>query len=413
MGRAIHRLSAADLKRRAAGMYADGGGLVLQATKGPDGQLRRSWIFRYTIAGRARYMGLGSTITVSLSEARDLATAQRKLLLVGTDPIEHRNAERATRSVAAARVATFDECIAAYLAAHRDAWRNEKHAKQWDAPLRRSISPLLGKLPVAQIDTPILIKALRPMWDRTPTTAARVRGRIELILDWATVSGFRQGENPARWDGHLEFILPAARKLQPIKHHPAMPYTAVPAFMARLREMDGAVARALEFLILTAARSGEARAAMWDEIDVGQKVWVVPAARTKAHREHRVPLSPRALEIANQMQLQRRKGRLVFPGRGDGISVSEAGVRYVMQSLGCGSYTVHGFRSAFRDWCGEQTNFPREVAEAALAHRVGNAVEQAYARGDLFEKRARLMTAWAAFCELPAASATVTPIRRA
>lgn len=413
MGRAIHRLSAADLKRRAPGMYADGGGLVLQATKGPDGRLRRSWIFRYTIAGRARYMGLGSTITVSLSEARDLATAQRKLLLIGTDPIEHRNAERAARSVAAARVATFDECIAAYLAAHRDAWRNEKHAKQWDTPLRRSISPVLGKLPVAQIDTPMLIKALRPMWDRTPTTAARVRGRIELILDWATVSGFRQGENPARWDGHLEFILPAARKLQPIKHHPAMPYTAVPAFMARLREIDGAVARALEFLILTAARSGEARAATWDEIDIGQKVWVLPAARTKAHREHRVPLSPRALEIANQMLTQRRKGRLVFPGRGDGISVSEAGVRYVMQSLGCGVYTVHGFRSAFRDWCGEQTNFPREVAEAALEHRVGNAVEQAYARGDLFEKRARLMTAWAAFCELPASRATVTPIRRA
>ena len=412
MGRAIHRLSAADLKRRAAGMYADGGELVLQATKGPDGQLRRSWIFRYTIAGRARYMGLGSTITVSLSEARDLATAQRKLLLVGTDPIEHRNAERATRSVAAARVATFDECIAAYLAAHRDAWRNEKHAKQWDAPLRRSISPLLGKLPVAQIDTPILIKALRPMWDRTPTTAGRVRGRIESILDWATVR-LPSGRKPSAL-GWPPGIHPARRAQTAANQAPPRYALYRRAGLYGQTPRDGrcGCARASISNPYSGA-SGEARAAMWDEIDVGQKVWVVPAARTKAHREHRVPLSPRALEIANQMQLQRRKGRLVFPGRGDGLSVSEAGVRYVMQSLGCGSYTVHGFRSAFRDWCGEQTNFPREVAEAALAHRVGNAVEQAYARGDLFEKRARLMTAWAAFCKSPAASATVTPIRRA
>ena len=208
MSRAIHRLSAADLKRRKPGKYADGGGLWLQITEGADGQPCRSWIFRYTIAGRDRYMGLGPLALIGLSEARELALRCRKQLLAGVDPIEQRNIERIARTAAAAKTMTFDECVGAYLAAHRDAWRSEKHAKYWDSPLRQSISPVLGKLSVGQIDTPMLIKALRPMWERTPTTASRVRARIEGILDWATVSGFRTGDNPARWTGHLEHLLP-------------------------------------------------------------------------------------------------------------------------------------------------------------------------------------------------------------
>jgi integrase len=407
MGRSIHRLSALDLKRRQPGMYADGGGLVLQATAGTDGQIRRSWIFRYMIAGRSRYMGLGSIHTVSLAEAREAALQARKLLLAGTDPIEHRDSHHTERAAAAARSMTFDECVAAYVAAHRDAWRNEKHAKQWDQPLRRSISPVIGKFPVAEIDTAVIVKAIRPMWDKTPVTASRVRGRIEAILDWATVSKFRQGENPARWDGHLEHLLPAARKVAPIRHHAAMPYSDVPAFMVKLRATESTVARALEFLILTATRSGEARGATWDEIKLAEKVWTIPGARMKAGREHRVPLSPRALQIIGKGG----KGA-VFPGRGGG-TVSEGGVKYLMQQLGADAYTAHGFRSAFRDWAGNQTNFARDVAEAALAHRVGNEVELAYRRGDALEKRRRLMDAWAAYCSKPVPTgATVTPIRK-
>lgn len=408
MTRSIHRLSALDLKRRLPGMYADGGGLVLQATAGTDGQIRRSWIFRYMLAGRSRYMGLGSIQTVSLAEARALALEARKLLLVGTDPIEHRDSHRAERDAAAARSMTFDECVAAYLAAHRDAWRNEKHAKQWDKALRREISPVIGKIPVKEIDTPVIVKAIRPMWGRIPVSASRVRGRIEAILDWATVSKFRQGENPARWDGHLEHLLPAARKVAPVKHYAAMPYADVPGFMVSLRATDSTVARALEFLILTAARSGEARGATWDEIELTEKVWTIPGARMKAGREHRVPLSPRALEILGK----RGKGA-VFPGRGGG-TVSEGGVKYLMQQLGADAYTAHGFRSAFRDWAGNETAFARDVAEAALAHRVGNEVELAYRRGDALEKRRKLMDAWAAYCSRPVPKgATITPIRKA
>jgi integrase len=408
MTRSIHRLSALDLKRRQPGMYADGGGLVLQATAGTDGQIRRSWIFRYMLAGRSRYMGLGSIQTVSLAEARALALEARKLLLAGTDPIEHRDSHRAERDAAAARSMTFDECVAAYLAAHRDAWRNAKHAKQWDKALRREISPVIGKIPVKEIDTPVIVKAIRPMWDRIPVSASRVRGRIEAILDWATVSKFRQGENPARWNGYLEYLLPAARKIAPVKHYAAMPYADVPAFMIKLRATDSTVARALEFLILTATRSGEARGATWDEIELTEKVWTIPGTRMKAGRDHRVPLSPRALEIVGK----HGKGA-VFPGRGGG-TVSEGGVKYLMQQLGADAVTPHGFRSAFRDWAGNETAFARDVAEAALAHRVGNEVELAYRRGDALEKRRRLMDAWSAYCGKPVPTgATITPIRKA
>jgi integrase len=416
MTRAIQRLTSGDLKRITPGNYADGGGLYLQITEAraqnaAPKQVSRSWLFIYTIARRTREMGLGSLSLVSLAEARAAALKYRKLAVEGIDPIETRKAERAERMGAAARTITFDECVAAYLAAHRDAWRNDKHAKQWDGPLRRSISPVLGKLPVREIDTAAIVKAIRPLWETTTTTAARVRGRIEAVLDWATVSGFREGPNPARWNGHLEFLLPAARKVAPVRHHAAMAYQDVPDFVARLRATNGAPARALEFLILTAVRSSEAREATWDEIDLTEKLWTIPGNRMKAGREHRVPLTPRALAIISAMQSSRGKGEFVFPGRSGG-SVSESGFHYLMQLLGRNDVTVHGFRSAFRDWAGNETNHPREIAEAALAHRVGNEVELAYRRDDALEKRRRLMAAWEKHCATPSKpSAEVVPIR--
>ena len=408
MGRGIHKLSAADLKRRQPGMYGDGGGLWLQIT----GPAWRSWIFKFTLNGRRREMGLGPLTDVSLPEARTEALRCRKLVREGVDPIERRKAERAARTAANARVMTFDECLGAYLAAHRASWRNERHRKFWDAPLRQEISPVLGKLPVAHIDTPIIMRALGPMWRRIPTTASRVRERIESILDWATVSGYRAGENPARWRGHLEHLLPAARKIAPIVHHPAMRYQDVPAFMAKLRAVDGTPARVLEFAILTATRSGEGRGATWDEVDLDTATWVIPGPRMKAGREHRVPLSPRVVEIV-MANRHAARGGLMFIGRGGG-PVADVSLRYTLKSMGHGDVTVHGFRSAFRDWCGEQTNYPREIAEAALAHRVGDETENAYRRGDALEKRRRLMTAWADFCGKPAATgATVTALRKA
>jgi integrase len=261
-------------------------------------------------------------------------------------------------------------------------------------------------LPVAQIDTPALIQALRPMWERTPTTASRVRGRIEAILDWATVSGFRQGENPARWTGHLEHLLPPARKLAPIVHHEAMGWRDVPGFMAELCQVNSTVARVLELVVLTAARSGEVRGMTWGEVNLDTGVWIVPANRMKAGSEHRVPLASRAIAILKEQRRGSRKG-LVFSGRG-GVQVSDSALRYLLKTLGQGDVTVHGFRSAFRDWAGESTGFAREVAEAALAHRVGNAVERAYRRGDALEKRHQLMNAWAEFCGPVPEGATVT-----
>jgi integrase len=411
---AVHKLTAAVLKLGKPGAYGDGNGLWLQISKGTGGRVYRSWTFRFTDGrGRRREMGLGSVSLVPLSEARELALKYRRQRLAGVDPLEERNAERAERRAAAASVMTFDECVAEYLRAHRDEWRNEKHRKQWDSALRRNVSPIIGKLPVARVDTPVLTKALLRFWDRTPSTASRVRGRIEAVLDWATVSGFRHGENPARWGGHLEHILPSPRKLQPVAHHAAMPYRDVPAFMSVLRGVDSFVARALEFLILTATRSLEARGARWDEIDLAERIWTIPSARMKVAREHRIPLSAAAVSIITE-RLELKHADLVFPSHRSGEAVSDNTLRLLMKSLGHGSFTVHGFRSAFRDWAGESTNFAREIAEAALAHRTGNAVEQAYRRGDALEKRRRLMQAWSDYCAqpVPATSATITPIRK-
>ena len=409
MAKGVFRLTAIDLKRKTPGHYGDGLGLWLQISRGKHG-VNRSWVFRYTAAnGKTREMGLGGTHTISLARARELARECRELRLRGVDPIEHRKAQRTAQAAAAKRTITFDEAARAFLAAKRGEWRSHKHAQIWPATIAKYVSPVIGKLPVDAIDTPLVMKVLQPLWDRIPESASRLRGRIESVLDWASVSGFRHGENPARWRGHLEHLLATPRKLKPKQHMSAMPYTDVPAFMARLRAEQSTSARALEFLTLTAARAGEVRGAVWSEIDVDRGVWEIPDERMKAGKAHRVPLPSRCLDILRAMP---RQGKFIFPGRAGGM-MADSNLAYLLRKLGYGHFTIHGFRSSFRTWAAEQTSFPHEIAELALAHTVGDAVVRAYKRTDLFDRRRKLMDAWAAFCSKPApAGATITPLRK-
>jgi integrase len=407
MGRSIHRLSSVAVRNAKPGLHADGGGLYLQATKSADHMISKSWVFRFA-TGRIvtsatgkqrteeRQMGLGSLIDVSLAEAREHAAECRQLRKQGIDPIESRRAAKAERLVTAAKAMTFDQAAEAYIAAHRAGWRNPKHAAQWKATLATYASPVFGKLPASSIDTGLVLKALEPIWTAKPETAGRVRGRIEAVLDWTIARGYRTGENPARWRGHLDKLLPARSKVRKVKHHSALPYTELPGFLASLREQQGAAARALEFTILTAARTNETIGARWSEVHSSSKVWTVPAERMKAAREHRVPLSGAAVAILQRME-NVKDGDLVFPGDRR-AALSNMAMLMLLRRIGREDLTVHGFRSTFRTWAAECTGFPREVIEAALAHLVGDATEQAYQRGDMFEKRRRLMDAWAEYC---------------
>jgi len=379
------------------GLHADGGGLYLHVSKNGA----RSWIFRWRRDGRLRDMGLGPLNTVSLAEARDKALACRKLKLDGRDPIEERRAQRRGVKLESATAMTFKDCAVAYIAAHRAGWKNPKHAAQWPSTLETYVYPIFGSLPVQAIDVGLVMKALEPIWNEKPETASRVRGRIESILDWAKARGYRQGENPARWRGHLENLLPKKSKVWRVEHHAALPYTEIGAFMAELREQDGTAARALEFTILTAARTGEVIGTTWSEIDLGGHLWTILAARMKAGKEHRVPLSDAALAILRAMA-EVQTGEFVFPGNRAKQPLSQMAMLMLLRRMGREGLTVHGFRSVFSDWCAEQTTFPSEVREMALAHTVGDKVEAAYRRGDLFEKRRQLAEAWARYCEEPA-----------
>lgn len=409
MGRGWHRLSALQVSRaKKRGLYADGGNLFLQV--GPTGG--KSWLFRYERDGRMRSMGLGPVHTVSLGEARDAAREARKLLYDGTDPIAYRDAKRAAKRLAEAKAMSFDECAAAYVSAHAAGWRNAKHAAQWTATLKTYASPVFGQLPVADVDTALVTKALDPIWRTKSETASRLRGRIESVLGWATVRGYRAGDNPARWRGHLDHLLPARAKVQKVAHHAALPFTEIATFVADLRKREGTAARALEFAILTAGRTSEVLGARWDEIDLQARVWIIPGERMKAAREHRVPLSEAALSVLERMQSV-REGDLVFPGQRRGKPLSNMVLLMLLRRMDRGDLTAHGFRSTFRDWAAERTPFPGEVAEAALAHTVSSKVEAAYRRGDLFEKRRRLMDAWATFCTTPAPTgASVVPMTK-
>jgi integrase len=395
------------------GTYLDGRGLYLQvsnvkvpkgrAPKPEDAQrVTKSWLFVYTgLNGKKHEMGLGSLADVGLKEAREGAERQRKIRAEGKDPIEERKRTRTAAALSQAKAITFDECRDKYIAAHRAGWRNAKHATQWTNTLATYVTPVFGKLDVRTIDISLVTKVLEPLWSVKPETASRVRGRIERILDWARVRGYRDGENPARWRGHLDHLLPARSKVRQVQHHAALSYCEIGAFMVALREREALAARALEFTILTAARTGETIGAKWDEVDLQAKLWTVPAERMKPGREHRVPLSDPAVKLLKQMAEQ-CESDYVFPGdRRD--KLSNMAMDMLVRRMNRNDITVHGFRSCFRDWAAECTSFPREVAEAALAHVVGNKTEAAYQRGDLFEKRRKLMDAWASYCsKLPA-----------
>jgi integrase len=404
---ASEKLTATKVARaRAPGMIGDGGGLWLRITAGGS----KGWIFRFMIAGRSRAMGLGSVDDVTLAEARELARQYRKLVKQGLDPIEARRAERTVLQLEAARAMTFEQCAERYIAAHKAGWGG-RTANDWVATLKAYAFPVFGALPVQAIDVALVMKAIEPLWLIKLETASRVRGRIESILDWAKTRGYRDGENPARWRGHLENLLAKRSKVHRAKHLAALPFVEIAAFITKLRRRQGAAARALEFAVLTGARSDEALGATWGEVDFAEKHWTIPGERMKGEVTHRVPLSDRAIEILGEMHAL-RQGDLVFPGRGGG-SLSHSAMRRVLAAMDRDDLTVHGFRSTFRDWASECTNFPREVCEAALAHAIDNKVEAAYRRGDLFQKRRQLMAAWARYCAAPAITGKVVRLAAA
>jgi integrase len=404
---ALTTKSIAKLKK--PGRYGDGHGLYLQVMSPTN----RSWLLRYDRNGRGeRWMGLGPLHTIDLNEARERARKARQQFLDGIDPLDARAAERTQRALEAARTITFEKAAQAYFDAHERKWRNRKHAAQFLSTLKTYAFPKIGSLPVAVIDVSLVLKVIEPIWQEKTETANRVRGRIEAVLDWATVRGYRAGDNPARWKGYIENVLPSRSAIQKPIHHAALPFDDLPEFMAALQQREGIAARALEFTILIASRTGEVVGATWDEIDLNEKTWTIPAGRIKGGREHRVPLSDRALEILRALPHE-KNNPFVFIGPRKG-GLSNMGMASVLSRMGRNDITVHGFRSTFRDWAAERTNYPNHVVEMALAHVVGDKVEAAYRRADLFEKRRKLMSDWTKFCSTkPAAtSAKVLLLRK-
>jgi integrase len=408
MARTIGKLTAIAVSRATRrGYYGDGGGLYLQVSDSGA----KSWVFRFKEAGRLREMGLGPLHTIGLADARQRAQDCRKLRLDGKDPIEARHTQRMTARLDAGKAMTFEACAERYIASHKPGWRNAKHAGQWTATLATYVFPSFGALPVQAVDVGLVLKAIEPIWTTKPETAGRVRGRIESILDWAAARGFRQGENPARWRGHLENLLPRRSKVRRVEHHAALAYREIGEFMTALHPQEGVAVRALEFLILTAARTGEVIGAEWSEINITERLWTVPAERMKGGKEHRVPLPDAALAILENMAAIRQSD-FVFPGGKANRPLSNMAFLMLLRRMRRGDLTAHGFRSTFRDWAAERTGFPAEVAEMALAHAVSDKVEAAYRRGDLFQKRRQLSDAWAKFCAAVPAAGEVVPIRQ-
>lgn len=412
MPRKLHNaLTVMTVKNAKAGRHADGGGLHLLVKDTGA----RSWVYRFMLKGKSRDIGLGAAGPggISLADARDLATALRLKVKSGIDPLEERQRAEAHAKAAeqSAKVAgiSFKAMAETHIAANRDSWRNAKHKQQWENTLQTYAYPVIGDLPVAEVDTPHVLKVLDPIWREVPETASRLRGRIETVLDSAKARGYRHGENPARWRGHLAQILPARTKLSR-GHHKAMSYDAIPAFVEQLQGREAIAALALEFVILTAARTGEVIAADWSEVDLSKALWTVPAERMKAGKEHRVPLSPRAVAILEETR--QLGGKYLFPGGQSASKLSGMAMAMLLRRMKQ-DVTVHGFRSAFRDWAAECTGYSHEVAEMALAHTISSAVERAYRRGDLFDKRRRLMDEWATYCATGggAAGDNVKPIR--
>ncbi len=426
MARTINKLTAKEVEKKTKpGLYGDGGGLTLQITKAGV----KSWLYRYMIKGKAYGRGLGPAHTITLADARQKAAEARKLVIEGINPLEAKRQRQLDAEMVKARLMTFDQCASAYIEAHRASWRNVKHADQWTNTIATYVSPLIGPMPVEQIDTAMVVKVLtqpddkgQQFWQVKNETATRVRGRIESILGWATTSGFRSGENPARWKGHLENLLATISRAQRIKNHPSLAWERMGAFVHDLRQRDGVAARAVEFAILTASRSGEVRGACWSEIDLAAKVWTIPASRMKAKREHEVPLSTEAVALLKRLTKSDATG-LIFTGT-KGQALSDMSLTAVIRRMNSearnwtdkdgNTITMHGFRSTFRMWAAESTNYPREVAEHALAHQLPDAVERAYQRGTQFTKRAAMMSEWAKFCgTIRRESSQVVPINRA
>ena len=398
------------VKNAKPGRYADGGGLHLLVKDSGA----RSWVYRFMLGGKSRDVGLGAAGLggISLAAARDARDALRIKVKAGTDPLEERQ-RKAADAIAEAQIAkvagiTFKSVSEIYMESNWDSWRNHKHRHQWKSTMATYVYPVIGDLPVAEVGTTHVLQILEPMWRSKSETASRVRGRIETILDAAKARGYREGENPARWRGHIAQILPARARLTR-GHHKAMPYESIPEFLAALQQREAIAALALDFTILTAASTGEVIGAKWDEIDLDKAVWTIPANRMKAGKEHRVPLSLRAVEILKSTRELRKEG--LFPAVRGG-ALSGMAMAMLLRRIGV-DVTVHGFRSSFRDWCAECTGYAHEVAEMALAHTIDNKVERAYRRGDLFEKRRRLMDDWAAYCVTGEVTIgdNVTPIR--
>lgn len=399
------------------GKHADGKGLYLHVSTSGS----KSWLFRYLRNGKQREMGLGSLGRVTLASARSKADEARQLLGRGLDPLGERQKSIDADVLETAKRITFEDAAVQYIESHRTGWKNAKHASQWGNTLRDYVYPIFGKIPVQDVDTALVMRVLSQpsgtegatLWTGKTETAKRVQGRIEAVLNWSTTSGYRTGDNPARWRGHLDNLLPKPSAVRAVVHHPALPYKEIGSFVADLRGMKSTSARALEFLILTAARTSEVLGAKWGELDDDCQVWTVPASRMKAKKEHKVPLSTRAREIVLMMRKQ-ATGDYVFEGDKPSKPLSSMALLMMLRRMNRGDLTAHGFRSTFRDWASERTNYPREVCEMALAHTVSDAVEAAYRRGDLFAKRRKLMLAWGTECDtfyLNGGKTSVTPIR--
>ncbi|AYK23080.1 tyrosine-type recombinase/integrase [Pseudomonas aeruginosa] len=381
------------IKAGTPGTTGDGDGLYLQVARNGS----PSWLYRFQLNGKRRNMGLGSCDLVTLAEAREKAAEARKLAAAGIDPIEDRKEKEGAAKAASV---TFDNCASDYIAAHRPGWKNAKHAQQWENTLATYATPIIGKLAPQDITTAHILEVLKPIWSAKPETASRLRNRIELILDAAKARNLRHGENPARWRGHLDKLLPKRTKVRAVVHHPALPWAEIPKFMAGLAEHRDLTYAAMRLTILTACRTSEVLAATWDEIDDGARTWTIPGARMKSGKEHRVPLSDPAFGILTN--LPRIDGSpYLFPSTRKGKHLSNMAMLMGLRRMERDDLTMHGFRSSFRDWAAECTPHPNFVVEMALAHVVGNAVEAAYRRGDLFEKRRQLMEDWAHYCDKP------------
>jgi integrase len=408
----IERLKVGDLKTKKPGLLSDGGNLNLRTFVGKNGKISRGWIFRYQLPGKnPRDMGLGSLDSIGLAKARELAKTYREMVVTGLDPIVERDAEKAKKIAQQAAVITFKEAAETYIAQHRAGWKSVVHAKQWPSTLQAYAYPVLRNMSVADIETAHVMRVLTPIWPTKVDTAKRVRGRIEAILGWATASGYRKDQhghdrpNPARWRGHLDKLLAAPGKVREVKHQAALPYTDMPAFMAALRERNGIASLTLEFAILTCVRTVDVRKAEWANIDRAARMWVIPKL-SKTGREHRVPLSDAALAVLTKAQKIAQdiggkvaQSQYIFPNDLTGAALSENAMLAVLKRMGHkGSATTHGFRASFRMWAQERTNFPWELSEMSLGHKVGTKVERAYARGDALKKRFAIMQAWAAYC---------------